>query len=137
MTNEHQFVTTHGLDFFVAQSPYDNEQKIFRVGTCKGQWGSVTDAYYILSVINSKPGNGHLDDVFEWFEHSCKRDGKNLLVLECGFNPRFYQHLISKRGFVPLDADCDNVIKVFNKKAHRKLLKKGNEILIKGTLKCV
>jgi hypothetical protein len=71
---------------------------LFRIGTCEGQWFAIEHSYCILSVLNNNPGNGHLDDVFEWFEFSCKRDKKALLVLEV-MNDRFKQHLITKRGF--------------------------------------
>lgn len=131
--------TTHNLTFEMAESPYDifgDNHKMFRVGTCEGQWGSTSDSYYILSVVNNKEGNGHLDDVFEWFEHSAKRDNRNLLVLEC-MNNDFYNHLISKRGFVKLDNEQKNCVKVFNKKLYRKLLRDGNEIIKKGSLTCI
>lgn len=49
--------------------------------------------------MNKEPGNGHLTDVFEWFEYSCKQDKKILLVREF-FNDEFYKHCIEKRGFV-------------------------------------
>ncbi len=130
--------TTHKLAF---ESGYNELTAIsgaflFRVGTCHGQYGALDDSYYILSVMNKEIGNGHLDDVFEWFEYSCKREGKNLLVLEC-FNSRFYNHLLSKRGFIALDKGQENCIKVFNQSLYKKLLKHGNEILIKGSLKCI
>lgn len=130
--------TTHKLDFEACESPYaifDNH-KMFRIGTCEGQWTSTKDCYVIISVLNKTPGNGHLEDVFEWFEFSCKRDNKNLLVVEC-MNESFYLHLLSKRGFIPLDTKGENVIKVFNKKAYKHLKKNGNEIIKAGTLQCV
>lgn len=132
------FKTTHNLQFEIAEHPntFLQAHKLFRVGTCKGQWGDTNDSYYILTVINSIKGNGHLDDVFEWFENSAKRDGKNLLMLEI-MNKDFYRHLIQKRGFIPLDKDGDNCIKVFNRKLHNKLLRDGNEIIKKGTLTCI
>lgn len=126
------FKTTHNLLFEVAESIFG---LLFKVGTCSGQWGSTSDSYYILSIINHDPGNGHLNDVFEWFEFSCKRDKKNLLVLEC-FNKEFYDHLLSKRNFIALDADKENCIKVFNKKSYRRLLRKGNSMLSAPTMKC-
>lgn len=136
---QNAIVTTHKLDFEAAYSPYDifgdNGHKMYRVGTCDGQWGSTKDCYFILSILNKQPGNGHVQDVFEWFEFSCKRDNKNLLVLEC-MNERFYNHLLSKRGFIKLDEKGDNVIKVFNKKLYKKLLKNGNEIIAPKTLCC-
>lgn len=123
--------TTHNLEFEVAPSKYG---MLYRVGSCHGQWMGYEDCYCILSVINDYPGNGHLNDVFEWFEHSCKRDGKNLLILEC-FNEGFYEHLIKKRGFVPLDKERCNVVKIFNKNRYKKMLRKGNEVLHAKTLK--
>lgn len=131
--------TKHNLDFLSCQSPYNVEgtdHKNFKIGTVEGMWGDTGDSYYILSAVNDEPGNGHLDDVFEWFEYSAKRDGKNLLVLEC-FNERFYDHLLAKRGFVMLDPNKENCIKIFNKKKYRKLLRDGNDIIQKGTLTCV
>lgn len=131
--------TKHKLDFGVAPSPYDlfsDGHMMFQVGTCEGQWGCTKDSYFILSVTNKQQGNGHLDDVFEWFEYSAKRDGKNLMVLEC-MNERFYKHLLAKRGFVPLDVKGENCIKIFNRKQYKRLLKNGNEIINKGTLTCV
>ena len=137
-----EFQTSNNLPFEIAPSHYNifnikglDEHVLFKVGTCNGQYGNTKDSYYILSVVNHQSGNGHLNDVFEWFEHSCKRDNKNLMVLEC-LNKQFYDHLIAKRGFIPLDAFKDNCIKVFNKKAYKRLLRDGNEILIKGTLTC-
>lgn len=136
---DNEIKTTHNLDFCWKPSVYNfggSDHKEYKVGTCHGQWGSTFDSYYVLSVINREPGNGHLDDVFEWFEHSAKRDGKNLMVLDCE-NQRFYNHLLAKRGFVALDSQKQNVIKVFNQKKYKHLLKHGNEIIKKGTLTCV
>lgn len=135
---ENALITKHKLDFEACESPYaffDNH-KMFRIGTCEGQWTSTKDCYVIISVINKTPGNGHFDDVLEWFEFSCKRDNKNLLIVEC-MNGNFYLHLLSKRGFIPLDAKGENAIKVFNKKAYKQLKKNGNEIIMAGSLKCV
>lgn len=129
-------ITQNRLDFECANSPYSEGHKMFRIGTCDGQWGCTSDSYFILSVINKEAGNGHLNDVFEWFEYSCKRDNKNLLVLEC-MNNDFYNHLLNKRGFVSLDTTKENCIKVFNKKSYKKLLRKGNEILKRGPLTCI
>lgn len=104
--------TKHKLPFEVA--PWDRQPngpiQLFRVGTCDGQWMSTENAYCLISVINSKPGNGHLEDVFQWFESSCKRDGKALIVMEV-MNERFKKHLLTKRGFS--DMGKDNVIKIF------------------------
>jgi hypothetical protein len=129
-----EFKTTHNLLFEVAE--HWTGTNLFKIGTCHGQWGSTKDSYYILSVINENPGNGHLVDVFEWFENSCKRDNRNLLILEC-FNENFYKYLISKEGFIPLDPKGENAIKIFNRKAYKQLIKNGNEIIMAGTLRCV
>lgn len=133
------FESTNKLEFEVARSPYEFigvPHQMFRVGTCEGQFGSTDDSYYIMSVKNSKKGNGHLNDVFEWFENSAKRDGKNLLVVEC-INKKFYEHLLSKRGFISLDSGNSNCIKIFNKKLYNKLLRDGNALIKKGSLTCI
>lgn len=89
--------TTHKLPFEVA--PWINADFLrFRIGTCGGLWRSTQASYDILAINNGSPGNGHLEDVFEWFESSCKRDGKVLRVLEC-MNKRFEMHLKMHRGF--------------------------------------
>jgi hypothetical protein len=109
--------TTHGLDFEVAQHPLFG--MLFRVGTCHGLWGVDEKSYFILAVVNDNPHDGHLEDVFEWFEHSCRRDGKDLKVLEI-FDQIFYRHLIEKRGFEPIDGE--NVVKKYH---HEKSLSKN------------
>ncbi len=116
--------TKHNLDFLVAEHKIHG--LMFKIGTCHGQWGHTEDSYYILSIVNNSPGNGHLEDVFQWFENSCKREGVNLLILSC-FNEEFYKHLINKKGFVAVDDE--NVIKIFNKKLYKKFLKNGNEVI--------
>ena len=68
-------------------------------------------AYEIISVINDKRGNGHLDDVFQWFEYAAKRDGRALKILEF-FNGEFKRHCIEKRGFISIPG-TDDVIKIF------------------------
>jgi hypothetical protein len=105
--------TKHDLSFEAA--PWEmaaflpgQEFTRFRIGTIEGLFGSTETTFDILAVENSSPGNGHLDDVFQWFEYACKRDRKNLRVLEC-MNRRFKNHLITKRGFKP--HGIDNLIK--------------------------
>jgi hypothetical protein len=100
-----QFKTTHDLPFEVADwqplpgSTHASDFKRFRIGTCEGLWASTPTSYDILSVINNSPGNGHFNDVLEWFYSSCLRDRKKLRILEV-WNPRLKKHLIEKRGFV-------------------------------------
>lgn len=110
--------TTHNLDFLVApwklpkwarllvrlkliredDSYPDIKWWLFRIGTCEGQWRATPEAFEILSIVNMQKGNGHLDDVFEWFEFSCKRNKLPLRILRF-HNERFKQYLISQRGF--------------------------------------
>lgn len=104
-----EFQTKHNLPFEVAPwlgglifwSIAGNEFLRYRVGTCSGLWSFDDEAYNILVVDNNNPGNGHFEDVLEWFEHSAKRDGKKLRVLEC-WNLDLKRHLIAKRGFTAL-----------------------------------
>ncbi len=113
-----KFQSKHKLDFEVA--PYENNIDPennwlrFRIGTCHGLWASTNHTYDILAIDNTDPGNGHLDDVFEWFENSCKRDKRHLRVLEI-MNQPFKMHLIFKRKFKVI-GNSDNVIKNFNNK---------------------
>lgn len=114
------FRSTHNLKFesaewvnpigIILNADEVNPWLIYRVGTCHGQWRSTRDAYEILTVINEVPGNGHLQDVLEWFEQSCRRDKKDLVVREM-WNRPFMEHLIAKRGFVQMNEE--SVIKHF------------------------
>src|ERR1044071_4646203 len=106
--------TSHNLDFLVADwsplpgIPAAKDFKEFRVGTCDGLWQSTPTSYDILAITNSIPGNGHFEDVLQWFESSCKRDGKDFKFLEV-WNNGLRQHLISKRKFRPCGGD--NLVK--------------------------
>lgn len=107
---ESNFKSTNNLDFEAA--PWVTSHFIrFRVGTCEGLWRSTDESYDILAIHNNFPGNGHIQDVFDWFERSCKKDGKKLMVLEV-WNSDFKKHLIEKRGFA--ESGPDNVEKMFN-----------------------
>jgi len=97
MEAETQFESTHKLDFEAAPWIMGDFMQ-FRIGTCHGLWGVTDTTYDILAIDNREKGNGHLEDVFEWFENSCKRDGKDLRILEV-WNGNFLKHLITKRGF--------------------------------------
>lgn len=104
--------STHNLLFEVA--PYHlnidphNLWLRFKVGTCYGLWTSRDTDFVILAIDNKEKVNGHLTDVLEWFEYSCKREGKSLKILEV-WNQEFKKHLIEKRGFE--DIGNNNVIK--------------------------
>lgn len=96
-----EFQTTHNLPFEIApfeMDVFDEGWLRFRVGTCQGVWNSKGKQYRLLAVDNSEPGNGHFDDVLEWFEHSAKRDKKDFVILEL-WNERLAEHLKTKRGF--------------------------------------
>lgn len=105
------FKTTHKLDFEAAPWPRHPLISLYRVGTCHGQWFVTESAYCIISIINETPGNGHLNDVFEWFFNSCRRDKKALIVMEL-MNERFKKHLMEKRGFH--DMGENHVIKEYS-----------------------
>lgn len=108
-----EFKTTHDLPFLSAHwnNPFNTEGwQVFKIGTCDGQWTSTDYSYDILTIINADPGNGHFDDVLEWFEQSCKRDGKALRILEV-WNKKLAYHLTTKRGFTY--QSNDNLIKRF------------------------
>mgnify|MGYP006900773195 CR=1 FL=1 len=102
--------TEHHLDFEVSEWLFP-EFKMFRVGTCYGLWRSTGKTYDILAIDNKEKGNGHLNDVLQWFEYSCRRDNLSLRVLEL-WNKRFMKHLIEKRGFKRIKKS-NNVIKHF------------------------
>lgn len=106
---KNDFKSQHDLLFEIGRwdSPFNDEKFIrFRVGTCHGLWKADPDNYIILAVNNETPGNGHFEDVLEWFYKSCIRDKKGLRFLDC-MNTRFKYHLITKRGFS--DTGHDNV----------------------------
>lgn len=106
-----EFKSSHNLPFESCPWSRNPAYQCFRVGTCEGQWfcSDAANAYCILTIINNQPGNGHLEDVFEYFIRSCKRDRKSLMVLEI-MNGRFKKHLIEKRGFIPM-MGTDHLIK--------------------------
>lgn len=93
--------TTHKLDFKCRPWHFDDGYVNFRVGTCGGLYRCDGNVFRILAIDNKEPGNGHFEDVLQWFEHSCKRDGYSLQFMEI-MNPRFKKHLIEKRGFADI-----------------------------------
>lgn len=108
---ETQFISTHKLDFEICPWEVSKEFMRFRIGTCDGLWRSTKDSFDILAISNSSPGNGHLEDVFDWFYNSCRRDKRNLRILEL-WNDNFKQHLINKKGFTLIGL---NAIKYWRK----------------------
>jgi hypothetical protein len=108
------FESQHKLNFEVADCTFNIDPKIdwkmFRVGTCEGMWSSNDTSYDILAISNDVKGNGNLNDVFQWFEYSCRRDNRALRILEV-WNADFKNHLINKLQFE--DIGGDNLIKYF------------------------
>ena len=104
-----QFKSTNNLVFEVAPH-FAQDVSYYRVGTCRGIYSFDANTYTIIAVENDNKGNGHIQDVFDWFENSCKRDKKNLMVAEI-MNKNFMKHLIDKRGFKAINGN--NVIKIF------------------------
>jgi len=92
-----EFQTTHKLAFEVGDWPFGDFHR-FRIGTCHGLWRATDTSYDILAIDNQVPGNGHFNDVIEWFEQSCRRDKKSLMILEV-WNQRLAKHFVEKRGF--------------------------------------
>lgn len=79
--------TIHKLDFqakpyepvsFLAKIIKPDGWIEFKVGTCIGIFLVTDKTYDIVAIENENPGNGHFEDVLQWFEHSCHRDKKNL-----------------------------------------------------------
>ncbi len=102
---EKPFTTVHNLPFTSCPWHRDHDWNVFKIGTCEGQWRAFHGNYEILSIINNSPGNGHLEDVFQWFFHYCRRDGRGLRLLEI-MNENFKKYLIEKRGFVEDGVNC-------------------------------
>ncbi|MFK5981431.1 MAG: hypothetical protein QM499_00840 [Flavobacteriaceae bacterium] len=107
---KNEFKTTHNLNFGTA--PFNSKiaqkpnLKRFKIGTCIGVWGVTQDSYEIHSINNLEQGNGHFEDVLEWFEYSAKRDSCKLVFTDV--NDRFKKHLIEKRGYIETTRnDCE------------------------------
>lgn len=96
-----QFISTNKLDFEVGKWEFDKNFKRFRVGTCEGLFSTNKEGCAILAVSNSKPHNGHFNDVLEWFEYSCKQHKVKFIILEV-WNNRLKKHLIEQRGFIDI-----------------------------------
>lgn len=104
-----EFKSEHNLQFKVSDWIF-TEFTRFRIGTCDRLWRSTGTTYDILAVSNDSMGNGHFNDVLQWFENSCKRDNKDLQILEF-WNSRLKKHLISKKGFN--DIGNNSIIKTY------------------------
>jgi hypothetical protein len=89
---------TPSISFEIGTEAYrGGEWLLFRVGTCEGLWRSTFTAYELLAVVNRQPGNGHFREAMLWFEQSCRRDHKRLIIREC-WNLRL-AWMLWKHGF--------------------------------------
>lgn len=79
----------------------------YRVGTCTGAYRATLTAYEILAISNDVAGNGHVEAMLAWFNTSCKRDKKDLIiktVLNKGLALK-----LSKLGFTCLNKEEDYI----------------------------
>mgnify|MGYP001559738190 CR=1 FL=1 len=74
-------------EFETTTKPYLGDFFQFKCGTCEGLWRSTPTHYEILAVKNKQKHNGHFKILMRYFEQSCRRDNKKLLISEC-WNPR-------------------------------------------------
>lgn len=88
-------------------------------------WNDKPKSFEILAIVNDLPGNGHFEDVMDWFQSSCVCAQVPLIIRSVD-NKKFLKHLIDKRGFVQIndvpdvqkslkDIEKDVRIKVDNK----------------------
>lgn len=121
---EIKFESTHKLEFYCRlwnnpimdilmeagkKTPYQILE--YKVGTVTGQYyiNENDKEMTILSVFNHSEGNGHVRDVFEWFENTCKEYKYNLVVTELMNND--FRDMLMKNGF--FIKTHDSVIKYF------------------------
>ena len=110
-----EFKTSNNLDIeiTVTDMPYEDcgFWKQFNIGTCIGTFGEQEHYIEIFGISNKNKGNGHLNDVLEYFEYICVKKNKNLYITHFE-NQGFKNHLINKRGFA---GQGNSVIKNFIK----------------------
>lgn len=95
---------------FEAKPHGDTELARFDIGTVNGLYRVFHGMIEVVAIANDEPGNGQLDDAFEWFAHMCKEKKKGLRIMHIRTN-RFHDHLVDKRGFISDGAD--RVVKYF------------------------
>lgn len=97
------FKSKHNLEFVPKEDgvrPNDEIRIRFTLGTCNGLYEDNSEFLNLFGIFNSEPGNGHFDDVLEWFEYMCKRDNKDFLITWLD-NQNLRDHLLKKRSFLP------------------------------------
>lgn len=100
------FKTEHELEYLQGEETEIEPGRTmagYRVGTCHGLVCFTDDAIEILAVANEEPGNGHFNDVLQWFEYAAVDQGKILRVIEL-WNQPLKRHLIGKRAFIEQDS---------------------------------
>lgn len=106
------FKSTHALKFRSAAhliGGVDTGMNKFEIGTVHGLWNASTLSIDIFACINNEPGNGHLDDVFEWFFAIAKEKGLPVRVTNVS-SPTFREQLIEKWKFIPTN-DRDTLLR--------------------------
>ena len=73
----------------------------FKIGTVTGVYSHCDEYLRIINIENSSPGNGHFNDVFDWFFNSCITHGRGLMFVAV-VNERLGDHLCNQRGFEKL-----------------------------------
>lgn len=71
----------------------------FQVGSCSGLYVMGNREIKLIYVSNDKPGSGHMDDVFDWIQHSAQKENYNVRFVGVKL-PAFRKHLIDDRGFM-------------------------------------
>jgi len=113
-------ITTHSLPYEQRHcEPWElnrfPDHSGFRIGTVDGIFRFIaTDAIMVSVVNNSDPGNGHIEDFYEWFEYSAVLNGCDLIIAAV-LNKRFLGHLLRKRGFTLLQGPGNTVVKRLKK----------------------
>jgi hypothetical protein len=70
----------------------------FICGTVDGIFTVEKERVVMIGIGNMQPGNGHITDVFQWFERACRELKKNFWIVEI-INEGFYRHLVEKHCF--------------------------------------
>lgn len=116
MSKKPKFRSTHGLKFktmpHIIAGAFTGAER-FEIGTVHGIWNVSTFSVDVFACINDEPGNGHMDDVFEWFFSIATERGLPVRVTNVS-SEDFRQQLIDKWLFVPTK-DHDTLIR-FNLK---------------------
>lgn len=107
-----KFKSSHKLKFFTAPhivggAPSGMEK--FEIGTVHGLWVQSRMSIDIFACINDEPGNGHMDDVFEWFFEIAKEGALAVRIVNVSA-VKFRNDLIEKWGFTPTDT-FDTLVK--------------------------